>query len=83
MGFFRQPGCECCPTILYIPVLDETYAESNGKYLGETAATPLVVWAPGTKELYVKTKVMDDSANTHSLLANWQDWKKNDKSEER
>jgi len=83
IGFFRQPNCDCCPTLLYSEAFQETYAESDGKYLGETSATPFIQWAPGTKEFYVKTTVLDDLSNTRALLTHWQDWKKNDKSGER
>lgn len=87
VGFFRQPNCDCCPTLLYAEAFQENYVGSDGKFLGDTtsspfgngSATPFIVWPAGAREFYVKTSVLENLDNTHSLLAYWQDWKKKNK----
>jgi hypothetical protein len=74
-GFFHQSGCACCPVLLYSKAFDDSYAATNGKFLGDNSTTPFIVWEPGIKEFYLKTSSMGDLANTHPLLALWQDWK--------
>jgi hypothetical protein len=76
LGFMRTAGCDCCPIVLYSDAFQEPYAESNGKYLGDTKSTPFVVWEPGTKEIYVKTSITSDMSGTHSLLSKWKEWSK-------
>lgn len=77
IGFYKDETCNCAPYIYYLGSLSETFAETNGTYLGETNDFPLITWTPDTKKFYFKTIVKEDMSDAHSLLPLYKTWKEN------
>lgn len=77
IGFYRFEDCDCAPVMYYMGSLSETFVESNGTYLGEGTDFPLLIWDHGATEFYLKTLVLEDVSDCHSLLSLWKTWKEN------
>jgi hypothetical protein len=75
VGFFRTANCPCAPVLFSTSTLQETLSETNGLSLNESKNIPLISWDATAKEYTFKTKVLDDTSNTHSLLEDWTHWK--------
>ena len=75
IGFFKDEECECSPLMYYIGDFGETFSESNGNYLGNEKAFPVITWPSDTEDIYLKTIVQEDLAESHSLLSFYHTWK--------
>ncbi len=75
IGFFRTADCDCAPVLFATSKLQETFVESNGRDLNETMSIPLISWDAKVKEYTFKTRGLDDTTGTRSLLAQWKKWK--------
>ena len=74
IGFYRYEDCNCCPWMLYIGSISETYLESNGTFLGADRDFPMIVWDDGQDEFYFKTHLKEDMSNGHELLPLYKAW---------
>ncbi len=63
------------------PLSSEQYVESNGVPGREWM--PVVFWPKGTKELYIKTKVVSEVSFQHGLLKNFTAWQTQQQSGQR
>ena len=75
IGFFKSDDCDCSPLMYYLGDFGETYSESNGNYLGEEKDFPVIIWPFDADDIYIKTVVQEDLAETHSLLRFYHTWK--------
>ena len=75
IGFYKSDDCDCSPLMYYMGDFGETYAESNGNYLGEEKDFPVIIWQSDANEIYIKTVVQEDLTGTHSLLKLYHTWK--------
>ena len=73
-GFYKYGDCECCPWMLYIGSISETYLESNGTFLGADRDFPMIVGDDGQDEFYFKTHLKEDMSNGHELLPLYKAW---------
>lgn len=73
-GFFRTADCDCAPVLFATSSLQETLTESNGRDLSEKNI-PLISWDASVKEYTFRTRALDDTTGTRSLLAQWKKWK--------
>ena len=74
IGFYRYEDCNCCPWMLYIGSISETYLESNWTFLGADRDFPMIVWDDGQDEFYFKTHLKEDMSNGHELLPLYKAW---------
>ncbi len=74
IGFFQYEDCDCCPWMLYIGSISETFLESNGTYLGADRDFPMIIWEEGQDEFNFKTHLKEDMSDGHGLLALYKTW---------
>ncbi len=74
IGFYRHEDCDCCPWMLYIGSISETFLESNGTYLGADQDFPMIIWDEDQEEFYFKTHLKEDMSNGHCLLPLYKTW---------
>jgi hypothetical protein len=77
-GFFRSAKCDCCPTLYFVNTDkgQETVTESSGQIITDVASAPFIEWTPKSGDLTISTTLMDDTSNTHSMIAHYRQWAK-------
>jgi len=77
-GFFRAAKCECCPTLFFIGTDkgQETVTESSGTIITDVAPSPFIEWQPKSGDLTLKTTLMEDTSNIHTMLPHYRQWAK-------
>ncbi|MBK7381342.1 MAG: hypothetical protein IPJ03_20570 [Ignavibacteriales bacterium] len=75
IGFFITKNCDCSPIMYHLSNYNETFIESNGKWLGADGNFPVIVWEDGSRELKFKTAAQEDVTEANSLLPMWKTYK--------
>jgi len=75
ISFLYEEGCGCAPVYYSMGgFLSETFASSNGTYLGEGGGPQIIKWPAGTKDFSFTTTVSSDTT-TVDLLNQYKAWK--------
>ena len=75
IGFFITKNCDCSPIRYHLSNYNETFIESNGKWLGGDGNFSAICREDGSGERYLKTGAQGGGTEANSLLPMWKTYK--------